>query len=167
MTSEGASKTQVNSNLEERSLTMERVFDAPRELVFRAYTEPEILKHWWGPQGWTLPVCNVDLREGGRWHYCMKGPGGEESWGLATYQEISPPERIVYRDAFSDAEGNVNADLPEMIITVEFIDEGGKTRLRSRTLFDTQEALQSVLDMGVIEGMTETLDRLEDYLARA
>ena len=75
----------------DRELLIERSFDAPRDLVWSAFTEPERLAHWWGPAGWTLPHCTLDLRVGGRWHYCMRGPGGEESWGLATYEEIDAP----------------------------------------------------------------------------
>jgi uncharacterized protein YndB with AHSA1/START domain len=162
-----AEKTTVSTNLAERELLMSRVFDAPRELVFRAYTEPEHLVHWWGPRGWSLPVCKIDLRPGGVWHYCMKGPGGEESWGKGVYHEIVPPERLVYTDVFSDAEGNTVDGMPSMLITVEFVDEGGKTKVSSRTQFGTPEELESILAMGVVLGMTETLDRLEEYLATA
>ncbi len=99
---------------DERVLVLERVFDALRELVFKMFKEPEHLKHWWGPRGWELPVCSVDFRPGGVWHYCMKcvdrNQGqfyGMESWGKGIYKEISEPERISYTDYFSDAEGTI------------------------------------------------------------
>ncbi len=149
----------------ERDLVVSRVFDAPRHVVFRAFTRSEALAHWWGPKGWTLPVSNLDFRPGGTWHYCMRGPGGEESWGLASYSEIVEGERIVYTDAFSDAEGRVAEGMPQMLITVEFANEDGKTRVTSRTEFASAEALKQVLDMGVVQGVTETWDRLAEYLA--
>lgn len=156
---------EATTGISDRELVMERVFNAPRELVFKAWTEPEHLAHWWGPKGWTLPVCTVDLRPGGEWHYCMRGPEGEESWGKATYREIVPPERLVYVDAFSDAEGNVNTALPQMVIAVEFFEHEGQTKVVSRSLFTTVEERDTVLAMGAVEGMNETLDRLEAYLA--
>lgn len=158
--------------INDRELVMERVFNAPRELVFEAYSTAEHLKNWWGPKGWTLPFCEVDFRPGGVWFYCMKGAVGSEdgeimeSWGKAIYQEIVEPERIVYQDTFVDPEGNRIEGTPEMLITVEFVPENGKTRLISKTLFETAEQLQQVLEMGVEEGFNQTLDRLEAYLTK-
>ncbi len=149
-----------------QDLVVERVFDAPRELVWRAFTEPERLAKWFGPKGWTLPVCNLDFRTGGVWHYMMQGPNGEESWGRAVYREIVEPERIVYTDQFADAAGNVNENMPSMLITMNFVDLGGsKTRLESITIFGTEAELQATLAMGVVQGLTETWDKLADYLA--
>jgi uncharacterized protein YndB with AHSA1/START domain len=86
----------VTTNVADRELIMERIFDAPRELVFRAYSEPEHLVRWWGPKGWTLPVCKVDFRPGGVWHFCMLSPDGQMNpCAKAVYQEIIAPERII------------------------------------------------------------------------
>jgi uncharacterized protein YndB with AHSA1/START domain len=156
----------VSTNKETNELRVERVFNAGRELVFKAWTEAERLQQWFGPKGWTLPVCEIDLRPGGVWRYCMRGPGGEESWGRTVYHEVRPPERLVYTDSFADADGNVVENMPEMLITVDFIEEDGKTRIASTTRFASAEALESILSMGVIQGFTETLDRLDEYLAR-
>ena len=149
----------------DRDLVMSRVFDAPRGIVFKAFSTTEALEQWWGPKGWTLPVSNLDFRPGGTWHYCMRGPSGEESWGLSTYSEIVEGERIVYTDAFSNAEGAVAEGMPQMQVTIEFADEGGRTRVTSTTEFASAEELKQVLDMGVVEGATQTWDRLEQYLA--
>jgi uncharacterized protein YndB with AHSA1/START domain len=149
----------------ERDLVMTRVFDAPRDVVFRAFSTSEALARWWGPKGWTLAVSNLEFRSGGTWHYCMRGPNGEESWGLSRYSEIVDGERIVYTDAFSNAEGKVAEGMPQMQITVEFADEDGETRVTSRTEFASAAELQQVLDMGVVQGATETWDRLAAYLA--
>jgi uncharacterized protein YndB with AHSA1/START domain len=169
MTDQTSSTTagSITTTTEPPELVMERVFDAPRALVWRAFTEPERLKQWWGPKGWTLPVCALDLRPGGVWHYCMRGPNGEEGWGKAVYREIVEPERLVYLDAFSDADGKVAEGMPQMLITVEFADHGGKTKVTSRTRFASAADLETTLGMGVADGMTETWNRLADYLATA
>ena len=169
MTSETSSTAaaSISTTTEPPELVMERVFDAPRALVWRAFTEPERLKQWWGPKGWTLPVCKLDLQPGGVWHYCMRGPDGEEGWGRAVYREIVEPERIVYTDAFSDVDGSVADGMPQMLITVEFADHDGKTKVISRTRFASAADPETTLGTGVVEGMTETWDRLADYLATA
>jgi uncharacterized protein YndB with AHSA1/START domain len=159
----GSEKTKFTSD--GRMLRVERTFDAPRELVFKAFTEPDRIAQWWGPRGWQTTNYRMDVRPGGQWHYCMRGPDGMESWGIATYREIVEPERIVYVDSFSDAEGNVSENMPSMLISMEFLDDSGRTRLLSHTEFASPEALQSVIDMGMVEGLTETWDRLEEYLA--
>jgi uncharacterized protein YndB with AHSA1/START domain len=149
-----------------RQIAIERIFDAPRELVWSAWTDCEHLQHWWGPTGWTLPVCKLDLRVGGVWHYCMRSPDGkQDSWGISTYREIVEPERLVLTDAFSDEQGTVAADMPEMLNTITFQEEGGKTRVTSTSEYGSAEELQRVIEMGVEQGVKETWDRLVEYLA--
>lgn len=158
----------------DKVLVLERVFDAPRELVFTMFKEPEHLKRWWGPRGWALPVCDIDFRPGGVWRYCMKcvdknqgGFYGMESWGKQIYKDIDEPEKIVYTDYFTDAEGNVNDAMPATEGTLAFIDLGGKTKVVSRSEYVSAETLKSVMDMGMLQGITETWDRLEERLAEA
>ena len=151
----------------ERELVMTRVFDAPRELVWKAWTEPERLAQWWGPRGWTTTNYAMDVRPGGVWHYCMRGPDGGEAWGKAVYREIVEPERLVYIDSFSDAEGNAEDGMPQMVVTVEFTERDGRTTITSRGQFASAADLEAVLAMGVEQGMTETWDRLEEYLAKS
>lgn len=166
------SKSAMTSRVEnEKVLVLERVFEAPRELVFKAFSDPEHLKHWWGPNGWEVPVCRVDFRPGGIWHYGMKCADknqgeyfGMESWGKAVYEEIVAPEKIVYRDYFSDAAGGENPEMPSTRATVLFEDLGGKTKLVNRGEYDSAEALKTVMDMGLLQGVTETWDRLERRL---
>jgi uncharacterized protein YndB with AHSA1/START domain len=157
--------TTVSHTMDPPVLVVERVFDAPRELVFKAYTEPERLARWFGPAGWTLPVCTLDLRPGGVWRYCMRGPNGEESWGRAVYREVVPPERLVYDDAFSNAEGTISENMPQMRVTVEFVAEDGKTRIVNRSEFGSAAEVEKVLAMGVEQGMRETWERLDAFLA--
>lgn len=156
----------------DKVLVLEREFDAPRDLVFEMFADSEHLKHWWGPRGWDLPVSRLDFREGGSWLYCMRcvdeSQGefyGQESWGKMVYAQIVRPERIVYTDYFTDAEGNVDTSLPASDTVLEFVDLGGRTRLVSRTTYATPEALKTVLDMGMLPGITQTWDRLEERLA--
>lgn len=153
-------------------LELERVFDAPPALVFQAFKEAEHLMKWWGPRGWDLPVCKVDFRPGGVWHYCMKcvdeNQGsfyGMESWGKAIYKEIDEPNKVVYTDYFSDAEGTENPDLPSTDVTMEFIGVDGKTKLISRGVYASVDALKTVIDMGMMEGVGQTWDRLDEHLA--
>ncbi|GIP17914.1 ATPase [Paenibacillus montaniterrae] len=165
---------QMLSKVEGNVLTLERVFNAPRELVFQAFSEAEHLKQWWGPSGWSIPVCNVDFRPGGIWHYCMKCEDkaqgdfyGMESWGKAIYKAITTNEQIEYTDYFSDSEGNVSADMPSTNVILQFVEFEGKTKLINQATYASAEALQQVLDMGMEQGITETWDRLEGHLQSA
>ncbi|CAN7522655.1 SRPBCC domain-containing protein [Paenibacillus sp. LjRoot153] len=163
---------QMVSKVEDKVLILEREFNAPRELVFQAFTQAEHLKHWWGPRGWTLPVCHVDFRVGGVWHYCMKCEDknqgdyyGMESWGKGVYSEIVVPEKIVYVDFFSDAEGNEAENMPSTRVTLTFIETETGTKVINRGEYASAESLQQVLDMGMMEGITDTWDRLSEHLA--
>lgn len=148
----------------ERELIFTRVFDAPRELVFETFSSCEHLRNWWGPRQWPVSSCDMDFREGGRWNYCMKGPDGTLACGLAIYEEIVKPNKIVYTDYFTSPEGDISEDMPSGLVTYEFADQGERTIVSGRTLYPEASDLQTVLEMGVIEGMTETLDRLDEHL---
>jgi uncharacterized protein YndB with AHSA1/START domain len=153
----------------DRTLRMERIFNAPRDLVFQVFSQPEHLVQWWGPKGWKTEILQFSFEEGGIWHYCMRctDPNqeqGQESWGKATFQEIIVPEKVVYLDQFSDEQGNVVEDRPKMIVTLTFEDLDGKTKLVSESTFGNAEQLRTIIDMGVAEGAGQTWDRLEEYL---
>lgn len=157
----------------ENVLVLERIFDAPQKTVFKMYQDPDHLKHWWGPKGWELPVCKMDFRPGGTWLYCMKcvdkAQGdyfGMEAWGKAVYKKIVEPERLEYTDYFADADGNINDKLPATDVITTFTDIGGKTKLVSRGTYVSAEALKTVIDMGMLEGISQTWDRLEEYLKK-
>lgn len=147
-------------------LTINRIFNAPRPLVFDAYTKPEHLMRWWGPTEFPMASCSVDLRPGGKWHYCMKSrTTDDEAWGLAIYKEVTPPSRLVFTDAFSDADGNINEALPVAEITMVFEDLGRQTRVISTTKYAKEEDLQAVVQMGVVEGTTDAMNQLDALLA--
>ena len=120
-----------------REFSISRTFDAPRELVFRTWTDPEHLKHWWGPKGMTVAHCTNDLRPGGLMHYLLKGPG-IEMWGKWVYREVVPPERLEFLSSFSDAEGNTTKapfeeEWPrEMLAFITFEENAGKTTVTVR-----------------------------------
>lgn len=130
--------TEKNQNAGERELIITRIFDAPRELVWKAWTDPERVKRWWGPKGFTSPVSKIDLRVSGVYLNCMRSLDGQDYWGTGVYREIVEPERIVYTDSFSDAEGNLvpasnygmSGDWPlELLVTVTFEEHEGKTKM--------------------------------------
>ena len=128
------------TRVEGQVIVLERVFNAPRELVFKVLTDGEHLKQWWGPRGWDVTVSDMDFRPGGQWHYCMKcmdqNQGdfyGMESWGKSVYQEIEQPEKIVYIDYFSDAEGNIAEGMPATTVTMTFEEVDGYTNTLKRS----------------------------------
>lgn len=156
------SKMQVETT--ERELTFTRIFHAPRDLVFETFSACKHLERWWGPREWPLANCEMDFREGGEWDYCMKGPEGELACGKAVYKEIRKPSRLVYQDFFVDEHGMINDQLPSGLVTFEFADVNGTTRITGRTEYQDPADLQTVLEMGMVAGMTETLDRLEEHI---
>lgn len=154
----------------DRELVVARVFPAPRELVWQVWSKCEHLQQWWAPAGWSVPVCKMDFRVGGTWHYCMKGPmpdGSEmESWGLTVYQEIVEPERFVALDQFADAEGNVSLDMPKLRNRVTFTTVDGGTEVTSRSEFATAADLETMVQMGMEEGLSQSWDQLAEHLAQ-
>jgi uncharacterized protein YndB with AHSA1/START domain len=131
----------IDANQDNKELIITRIFDAPRELVWKAWTEPEQLMRWWGPKSFTSPVCKIDLRVGGVYLYCMRSPEGQDYWNTGVYKEIIPMERLVYTDSFADEKGNVvpathygmSADFPfELLVTVAFEELDGKTKMTLR-----------------------------------
>jgi uncharacterized protein YndB with AHSA1/START domain len=147
---------------EGHELVLTRILDAPRELVFKAWTDPKIVAQWWGPHRFTNPVCELDARPGGAIRIHMRGPDGTVYPMTGTYQEIVEPERIVFTSAALDAAGN---PMFEMLTTVTFADEGGKTKqiLRTRVIKSTAEAPRYLA--GMEAGWTQSLERLTAYLA--
>lgn len=158
-------------------LVITRTFDAPRELVFKAFTESEHLQHWWGPKGWILSVSTLELRPGGIFHYSQESADGHKMWGKFVYSEIVAPEKLVFTNSFSDEEGNTirapfNQTWPlEILNTLTFVEHEGKTTLTMRgvPLNATEEELKTfeAAQEMVQQGFAGTLDQLADYLARA
>ena len=165
MTTTNDTKTKV-SLPSDQEILVTRTFDAPRDLLWQMWTQAEHLQHWWGPEGWSLPICEVDFRPGGSWFYCMQGPDGMQSCGKATYLGIDPPKRLVYEDAFTDAEGNVLEGMPLAHITLEFVEAGDKTTVLNTVRYPSKAERDAVLEMGVEAGIDQTWNRLDEYLVQ-
>ena len=163
----------------DRDFVISRTFDAPRDLVYRCWSDPAYMQHWWGPKGYTAPVCKLDLRPGGSMHYCLRSPEGHEMWGRFVYREVTAPLRLVFVDSFSNAEGGIvrhpmSPTWPlELLSTITFEDAGlGKTKLTVRwgvlpaaTLEERKTFNEGHGSM--TQGWTGTLDQLTAYLAEA
>ena len=164
-----------------REFVLTREFDAPRELVWKAWSEPERLAQWWGPKGFAMLVAKLDFRAGGSFHYCMEAPGGGpmsgKMWGKFAYREIVAPERIVFVNSFSNAEGGLtrhplSATWPlEVLNVLTFAEKDGRTTLTLRGGPINATAEERATFLGAFEGMQKgfggTLDQLAAYLAQA
>lgn len=142
----------------DREIVMTRVFHAPRRLVFEAHTKREHLERWWGPQGFTLLVCDIDLRVGGAYRFVQRGPDGGEYAFRGVYRELMPPERMVQTFEFEGMPGHI------ALQTLTFLEHGGKTTLTTNILCDSVEDRDGMLQSGMEDGAGESLDRLEDLL---
>lgn len=139
---------------------MSRVFSAPRERVFRVYTDPKLIPPWWGLRSQTTTVETMDVRKGGRWRYVCRDRDGTEFAFRGEYKEVVPPERLVFTFEFEGMPGHVIQE------TATFEDRGGKTRLTVTSLFESVEDLDGMLQSGMESGARETWDRLDELLAR-
>lgn len=147
----------------DREILMTRRFAAPRQRVWDAFTRAEHLQHWWGPRGFSLDPNRMDFRVGGTWHYAMVSSFMPPSWGKMTYHEIDAPRRFVAVDAFSNEAGDTIP--PESRGTYEFEEIEGGTLARMRAEYADADSLRTVIEMGMVEGMGSTLDRLDDLFA--
>ena len=147
------------SDTADREIVLSREFDAPRELVFQAYTDPEHLPHWFGPNGFSLTLHSMDVRPGGTSRYTMHGPDGTDYGNRVVYQEVVHPERLVYLHG-----EDVDDDPDAFHVTIRFDDLGGRTRVTQRTLFNTAAQREHVIGFGAVELCHQTLGRLAAYL---
>jgi uncharacterized protein (TIGR03086 family) len=141
----------------DREIVMTRVFDAPRHLVFDAFTKPELLKRWFGPRGWSLEVCEVDLRVGGGFRFVLRGPDGAQMGMRGVYREIVPPERSVHMESFDDYPG-------ESQVTTVLVEQDGKTTLTATVLYPSAEVRDIVIKSGMEHGAAESYDKLNELL---
>jgi uncharacterized protein YndB with AHSA1/START domain len=142
----------------DREIASTRVFDAPRRLVWEAWTNPKHLPHWMtGPEGWTMPVCEIDLRPGGAWHIVWRKSNGTEMAMRGVYKEVVAPERLVNTESWG-------ADWPETVNTLTLSEQGGKTTITLTVLYPSKEARDAVLETGMKDGLSTSYDRLAEYL---
>jgi uncharacterized protein YndB with AHSA1/START domain len=165
------------ANGNEIELVVERFFDAPRELVWKAWTDPERLMLWWGPAGVTMIVAKMEFRPGGVFHYAYRSPNGQEMWGKFVYREILAPERMVFINSFSDKEGNLtrspmSATWPlEIMNTLTLSEIEGKTKLVLRggpySATEEEHKTYTAARAGMQKGIAGTFAQLDSYLAQA
>jgi uncharacterized protein YndB with AHSA1/START domain len=154
------SKNNLVVNRPALSFSMSRLFNAPRELVWRVYTDPERVPEWWGPRYLTTLVEKMDVKVGGAWRYIQKDPKGNEYAFNGVFKEVTPPERLVYTFEFEPMAGHISTD------TLVFEElPGGKTKITATTTFDSLEDLEGMLQSGMEGGAVEAWDRLEELLA--
>ena len=142
----------------DREIVLTRVFDAPRHLVFDAFSKPELLKRWFGPRGWSLVVCDVDLRVGGGFRFVMRGPDGRDMGMRGVYRELAPPDRSVHMESFDDFPG-------ESQVTAVFVEQDGKTTMTATILYPSREVRDAVIERGMEHGAAESYDKLAELLA--
>lgn len=142
----------------DRELVATRVFDAPRRLVWDAWTNPQHVSQWLlGPDGWTMPVCEIDLRPGGEWHFVWRKADGKEFGMRGVYKEITPPERLVNTEAWG-------GDWPETINTLVLAEAAGKTTMTMTIRYPSKEARDAAIGTGMNDGASQSFDRLDRYL---
>jgi len=144
----------------DREILITRVLDAPRELVFKAWTEPEHVVQWWGPRGFTTTTKEMDVRPGGVWRFVMHGPDGRDYKNRIVFIEVTKPERLVYAHA-DDGE----TEPVSFQVTITMDDQGGKTKLTMRMVFPSAEERDRVIkEYGALEGAKQHADRLAEHL---
>lgn len=143
----------------EREIVMTRVFDAPREMVYDAFTKPELLKRWFGPRGHSMDVCEVDLRVGGGFRFVLRMPNGRTMGMRGVYRELQPPERSVHLESFDDFPGE------PAVVTSILTEHEGKTTLTVTVLSPSREVRDAMIAHGMEHGAAESYDKLAELLA--
>jgi uncharacterized protein YndB with AHSA1/START domain len=142
----------------DREIVLTRVFDAPRHLVYDAFSKPELLKRWFGPRGWSLVVCDVELKVGGGFRFVMRGPDGKDMGMRGVYRELAPPDRCVHMESFDDYPG-------EAQVTTVFVEQSGKTTMTATVLYPSKDVRDAVIHSGMEHGAAESYDKLAELLA--
>ncbi len=158
--SEQAAGQSILTTPGDREIHVERVFDSPRERVFAAHTDPELIPQWWGPHGTTTIVEELDARTGGAWRFVSENPDGSRIVFRGIFREVTPPERIVQTFEWDGMPGYVSVD------SATFEDLGEQTKVVSTTIFYAAEERDGMLESGMEKGMNETFERLDELLAK-
>jgi len=157
-----ATKKEINSPTADRELVMTRVVNAPRKLVFTVWTDPKHVAKWWGPNGFTNTIHEMDVRPGGVWRLTMHGPDGVDYPNKIIYKEVTKPEQLVWTHGSGDEN-----DPGQFEVTVTFAAHGQQTEITMHMVFKSKEERDKVVDKyGAIEGNIQTMNRLEEYLAK-
>jgi uncharacterized protein YndB with AHSA1/START domain len=151
---------------EKNTITVKREFAANRQLVWDCHTKAELLNQWFAPKPFTTKTKSMDFRKGGHWTYAMVDPDGKEYWGHTEYTSVNPIDGYTTIDAFADEKGNVNPDLPRATWVVSFKDHGKNTLVQTIVTYPTLADLETVMNMGMKEGLTATLESLDELLLK-
>lgn len=146
------------------TITVRREFNAKRQLVWDCHSKSELLDQWFAPKPLTAKTKHMDFREGGYWHFVMVTPEGEEFWNRLDYETIRPIDCYTVRDAFCDETGAINPDMPEAKWDVTFSDVHDRTLVTTVLQYASSDALQKVIDMGLKDGLTSAMERLDELL---
>ena len=156
-----AEKNETGAALLARSIIVSRTINAPRELVFEAWTDPKHLTQWWGPKGFTTTIYEMEVRPGGVWRFVVRGPDGVNHHNRIVFLEVVKPERLVYKN-----DPDRDCEPVTFQVTVTFAEQGEKTRLTMQMLFPSEESRYHFVEKyGAVEGANQTLKRLGEYLA--
>lgn len=158
----------VTKDLENKQLIIEYLANGPLEKVWHAYADKDWFEKWWGPEGWETTVKEFSFKAGGRVHYGMKcvdkSQGewfGQTSWGIMDIQKVDDSKSFTYKDYFSDEEGTLNKEMPALSVTNEFFEEDGRTKIVSTSFADSAEQIEELIKMGIIEGFSSQLNKLD------
>ncbi len=162
----------MNSNLqfdfvvdkENNTITVKREFAADQQLVWDAYTKSELLDRWFAPKPWQAKTKTMDFSEGGSWLYCMCGPNGEEHWGFMSFEKINPIDSYSATDGFCDEDGNINPQMPKASWDSYFKSLGDNTLVETIVTYESLEELETVIKMGMKEGLTMAMIGLDELL---
>ncbi|MBO6622772.1 MAG: SRPBCC domain-containing protein [Balneola sp.] len=149
---------------ENSTVNVTREFAANKDLVWRTWTEPELLDKWWAPEPWKSVTKSMEFKEGERRLYVMVGPNGEEHWAFADYTSINPKDSFSFSDGFCDSDGNRNEALPGSSWMVNFSESEGVTKVYVEIKHETLEDLEKIIEMGFKEGFTACLEQLSELL---
>jgi uncharacterized protein YndB with AHSA1/START domain len=144
----------------DQEVMLTRVFDAPRRMVFDAFTKPDLLKRWFGPRGWSLSQCEVDLKVGGQWRFVLRSPEGQEMGMSGVWRELQPYDRMVHTESFDDFPG-------ESQVTTVLTEKDGKTTLQATVRYASKEVRDAVIASGMEHGAAESYDKLNEMFATA
>jgi uncharacterized protein YndB with AHSA1/START domain len=157
-------KTNIVKNLKEKSILVSRTFNAPVALIWRAYTESELLDQWWGPSPWRAETKSLDFKVGGSWLYAMVGPQGEKHWAIMEYTAIETLKKIGIIDAFSDETGVINNAFPKSVGSFLFTETNDGVLVEFKMNYPTEQDILTLVEMGFEQGITIGLDQLETLL---
>lgn len=162
-----SNKTQYTKDLHNKQLLVTRNFDAPLEMVWRAWTESDLLDQWWAPRPYRAETKSLNFTEGGNWVYCMAGPNGERQWCKVDFKKIAAYKSFEVATYFCDENGVKNEEMPTMEWRSVFTPTGTATKVEVTVSFTSQEALEKIIELGFREGFAAAHDNLDEVLAKA